>query len=131
MCCCVVGCCIQSCKKTGTEQGCMPKMRRRDPNFWRNFDLQNCALPIPPTTLKKSYERMHYLIICSHLFMSGYLVFSPFRWRQSNVKSLIFEKLMQGFLKVQLENGLQSHHLNPECYYFCKTAPFIVVVAFQ
>ena len=47
--------------------------------------------------------------------MSEYLVFRTFRRRQSDVISLIFEKLMHFFLKLP-ENGLESRHLQAECY---------------
>ena len=70
---------------------------------------------------------MLYLVIALHLLMSGYHIFHTLRWRQSDVKSPIFEKLMQGFLKV-LENGLQLRHLQAECYSFRKTASFVIVV---
>ena len=71
---------------------------------------------------------MHYLIFRLHLFMSAYLVFCTFRRRQSDVKSPIFEKLMQGFLKIP-ENGLELRHLHAEWINSLKNAPFVVVVA--
>jgi hypothetical protein len=60
--------------------------------------------------------------------MSGYRIFHTLRWRQSDVKNPIFEKLIQGFLKVP-ENGLQLLHLHAEWINSLKKAPFIVVVA--
>ena len=71
---------------------------------------------------------MHYLIFRLHLFMSGYLVFCTFRRRQSNAKSPIFEKLMQGFLKVP-ENGLQSRRLHAKWINSLEKASFVIVVA--
>jgi hypothetical protein len=71
---------------------------------------------------------MHYLTFRLHLFMSEYLVFRTFRWRQSNVKSPIFEKLMHFFKKLP-GNGLESRHLHAKCINSLQKAPFFVVVA--
>jgi hypothetical protein len=60
--------------------------------------------------------------------MAEHLVFHTFRFRQSDVKSPIFEKIMQDFLKVP-KNGLQLQYLHAHWINSLEKVPFFIVAS--